>query len=339
MILVTGGTGLVGAHLLFELTRKYDSIRAVKRHSSDLQAVRKVFGYYAGATEADALFEKIEWVTADINDIPALNEAFKGISLVYHCAALISFDPSDEKKMRHINIEGTANIVNLCISNKIKKICYVSSVAALGSVPKQAVIDESLTWNPEENHNDYAISKYGAEIEVWRGSQEALDTVIVNPGIILGPGFWDSGSGQIFNRIDKGLSYYFPKVSGFVSVKDVVRAMIQLTESDIVDEKFILVAENVSFEVILKKVARYLQKPEPHKKLKKWMITTGWIFQKIGSWFGMKREVTRESINSLYEKSEYDNSKIRSAIDFEFTPIDEVLKETAEIYLAEKATK
>lgn len=339
MILVTGGTGLVGAHLLFELARKNDSIRATKRHSSDLHGVRRVFGYYTSDAEADSLFKKIEWVTADINDIPSLTEAFKDISLVYHCAALISFDPSDEKKLRQINIQGTANIVNLCVANNIQKLCYVSSVAALGSVPKQPVTDESLTWNPEENHNDYAISKYGAEIEVWRGSQEGVDTVIVNPGIIIGPGFWDSGSGQIFSRIDNGLSYYFPKVSGFVGVKDVVKAMILLTEADIANEKFILVAKNISFETVLKKVAHNLGKPEPNKLLKKWMIAAGWIFQKIGSWFGRRQEITRDSINGLYEKSNYDNSKVKKTIDFHFTPIDQVLKETAEIYLSEKPTK
>ncbi|AVR45235.1 NAD-dependent epimerase [Christiangramia fulva] len=336
MILVTGGTGLVGAHLLFELTRKYDTIRATKRHSSDLQAVRKVFAYYTTAAEADLLFEKIEWITADINDIPALTEAFKEISIVYHCAALISFDPSDEKKLRRINIEGTANIVNFCIANNIKKLCYVSSVAALGSIPKQDMTDEKLNWNPEENHNDYAISKYGAEIEVWRGSQEGLEVVIVNPGIILGPGFWNNGSGEIFSRIDKGLKYHFPKVSGFVGVQDVVKAMITLTESEISNEKFILVSENLSFETVLKNVARYIHKPEPHKRLKKWMIATGWIFQKIGSWFGRKQEITRESINGLYENNFYDNSKIKQAIDLKFTPINKVLKETAEIYLQEK---
>ncbi|MCM8568709.1 NAD-dependent epimerase/dehydratase family protein [Gramella jeungdoensis] len=338
MILVTGGTGLVGTHLLYELVQKNARIRATVRPSSDIRTVRKVFGYYSEKAEADRLFNKIDWVTAEINDIPALTEAFEGIKSVYHCAALISFDPSDEKRLRKINIEGTANVVNLCIAKKIRKLCYVSSVAAIGSGPGEK-IDENAKWNPEEDHNDYAISKYGAEIEVWRGTQEGIDTVIVNPGIIIGPGFWNSGSGKIFSRIDKGLKFHFPKVSGFVGVNDVVEAMIRLMNTDIRNEKFILVSENLSFEYVLKATAEYMDKPRPNKQLKKWMIAIGWIFQKIGSWFGGKREITKDSIKGLYTKTYYNSSKISKAINLEFTPISEVLKETTRFYLKESAKK
>ncbi len=335
MILITGGTGLVGAHLLYELAQRNDRIKATKRHSSDIQAVRKVFGYYRPEAEADALFNKIEWITADINDIPSLTKAFEEADYVYHCAALVSFDPSDEKKLRKINIEGTANVVNLCIAHKIKRLCYVSSVAAIGSNLNGKEIDENVRWNPEENHNDYAISKYGAEIEVWRGTQEGVETVIVNPGIIIGPGFWNDGSGQIFKRVDNGLSYHFPKISGFVGVKDVVSAMVKLMNSPIKNEKFILVSENLSFEHVLKQTAGFLGKPQPKKPLKKWMVFFGWIFQKIGSWFGGSREITRQSVNTLFEKTCYDNSKIQESLQFEFTPVQQVLKETATIYKKE----
>ena len=335
MILVTGGTGLVGAHLLYELTRKNKMLRATIRPSSDIDKVRKVFGYYCPEAEADHFFKKIEWVTANLNDIPALEKAFEGVTCVYHCAALISFDPSEEKKLRKINIEGTANIVNLCISHRIEKLCYVSSVAAIGSVKKGKTISEDSKWNPEQDHNDYAISKYGAEIEVWRGTQEGVNTVIINPGIILGPGFWNSGSGKIFSKIDKGLNYHFPKVSGFVGVEDVVNSMIQLMNSPIKNEQFIVVAENVSFEKVIKDTAIFLGKPEPQKQLKKWMIALGWFFQKIGSWFGAKREITRASINGLYEETYYDNSKIIETLDFEFKPVKTVLKETSGIYKRE----
>ncbi len=333
MILVTGGTGLLGAHLLYELTQKNEKLRATKRFSSDIQTVRKVFGYYSKPEEADRLFNKIEWKEADITDIPELTKAFKGVEIVYHCAALISFDPSDEKKLRKINIEGTANVVNLCISQEIKKLCYVSSVAALGSNLKNSKIDETANWNPEEDHNYYAISKYGAEIEVWRGTQEGVNTVIVNPGVIFGPGFWKEASGQIFKRVDKGLKYHFPKVSGFVGVTDVVKAMITLMDSNIKSEKFILVSENMSFETVLKKTARNLGKPEPSKQLKKWMLRVGWAFQKIGSWFGMKRQITNDSISGLFESTYYDNTKICNIM--ELTPVEDVIEQTAYIYRKE----
>jgi len=338
MILVTGGTGLVGSHLLYALAANNKKIRATIRPSSDTSQVRKVFGYYSENAEADRFFESIEWVTADVNDIPSLSLAFEGITEVYHCAALISFDPSDEKKLRKVNIEGTANIVNLCIANKISKLCYVSSVAALGSTPNSSEVDENSKWNPEDNHNDYAISKYGAEIEVWRGTQEGVDAVIVNPGVIIGPGFWDSGSGKIFSKIDKGLNYHFPKVTGFVGVQDVVNSMITIMNSTIKNEQFIIVSENLSFESVFKKVAESMNKPEPSKQLRKWMIAMGWIFQKIGSWFGRKRQITRDSINGLYEETYFDNSKLRSKLNFEYTSMDRVLEDTSEVYKKEDVT-
>lgn len=338
MILVTGGTGLVGSHLLYDLCGREDRIIATKRPDSNTAAVRKIFGYYSPEADADALFSKINWVDADLLDIPSLEKALANITVVYHCAALISFDPKDEKAMRNINIQGTANMVNLCIAYKVQKFCFVSSVAALGPGNKNGVVNEQSKWNPEENHNDYAISKYGAEIEVWRGSQEGLNAIIINPGVIIGPGFWDNGSGELFSRIDKGLSYHFPKVSGFVAVQDVVRAMTLLTNSEIKNEQFTLVSENLSFEKVLKATAAYLHKPQPDKQLKKWMIALGWFFQKIGGLFGMRQQITRDSINGLFEKTYYDSSKIKSAIGFEFQPVDETLKKTADIYLKETSS-
>jgi len=336
MILVTGGTGLVGSHLLYELAGKNEKLRAIFRPSSDIGQVRNVFSYYADKAEADALFKSIEWVIADINDIPSLTLAFQDITKVYHCAALVSFDPSDEKKLRKINIEGTANIVNLCIANKIAKLCYVSSIAAIGSNQNNSKHDETSKWNPEENHNDYAISKYGAEIEVWRGTQEGVDTVIVNPGVVIGPGFWDSGSGKLFTKIDKGVNYHFPKVTGFVGVKDVIKSMVELMNSSVKNEQFIVISENLSFESVLKDTANYMDKPEPSKQLKKWMIAMGWIFQKIGSWFGGKRQITRDSINGLHEKTYFDNTKIKQSLKFEFTPVTKTLQQTADIYAHQK---
>ena len=335
MILVTGGTGLVGAHLLYKLAQENNRLKAVVRPTSDISKARKVFGYYCEQKKADLLFNRIEWVTANINDIPTLETAFTGVDQVYHCAALISFDPADEKELRKTNIRGTANIVNLCIANKIKKLCYVSSVATTGSAKNNSRIDENTHWNPEDNHNDYAISKYGAEIEVWRGTQEGVDTVIVNPGVILGPGFWNSGSGKIFTKIDQGLKFHFPKVTGFVGVEDVVDIMMLLMKSPIKNENFILVSENLSFEEILKTTADLLEKPRPNRQLKKWMIGLGWILQKAGSLFGFKRQLTRDSVKGLYTETYYDNSKIRNSLNFEFTPVKKVLENTSKIFKKE----
>ena len=336
MILVTGGTGLVGSHLLYHLLRKDEQIRAIHRSTSDLEKVHKIFTYYTSEAEAEVLFRKIEWVKADIVNIPSLEKVFEGIQTVYHCAALISFDPKDENKLRKINIEGTANIVNHCIAFQVKKLCFVSSIASIGEPVKKDVIDEKCAWNPEKPHSDYAISKYGAEIEVWRASQEGVQVIIVNPGVIIGPGFWNSGSGKLFSRVADGLKYHFPKVTGFVGVNDVVKGMIRLMDAELKNEQYIQVSENLSFESVLKMVARELEKPEPDVQLKKWMIFMGWIFQKIGGWFGVKREITFSSIKSLYHENNFSSKKIKNELDYDFEGIESVISSTAEIYRKEE---
>ena len=332
MILVTGGTGLVGAHLLYELVRAGEKIRAIHRENSDLNKVLEVFSFYSEAEEAEKLFHQIEWKVADLNNIPQLTAAFVEVQQVYHSAALVSFDPADEQELRKVNIEGTANIVNLCISCKVHKLCFVSSIAALGNITNADKIDETGKWNPEGKHNDYAISKYGAEIEVWRGTQEGVNAIIVNPGVIIGPGFWNSGSGKIFKKIDSGLSYYFPKVTGFVGVQDVAKSMVILMNSEKVNEQYVLVSENISFKQVFVWAAKALKRKKPKRKLQKWMIAFGWFFQKTGSIFGRKRSITYETINSLHEESFYDNSKIIQEINYQFEPMESVVKRTASNY-------
>ncbi len=337
MILVTGGTGLVGSHLLLNLLKAGKKVRALHRKNSGLAAVEHVFNYYTSTEEAKSLFQQIEWFEADITNILQLNKAFKNIQYVYHCAALVSFDPADDKKLRKINIEGTANIVNLCIAFKVEKLCYVSSVAALGKSLNSKEINERNMWNPEDDHSDYAISKYGAEIETWRGTQEGGPTVIVKPGVIIGPGFWKEGTGKIFSKIDKGMNYHFPKIAGFVGVKDVVDVMQKLMQAEIKNEDYILVSENLSFKTVFELTATELGKPKPQKSLKKWMLWFGWFFQKIGGFFGAKRNITKNTVNTLFQHAVYKNQKIKESIGFEFTPMQKVIAETAKFYKKDKA--
>ena len=242
MILVTGGTGLVGAHLLYKLISSNENVRAIYRSERKLEQVKSVFANFT--TEYDSLFNSIDWVQADILDIPALSEAFTNVTHVYHCAAFVSFEPDKYKLLRKTNIEGTANIVNLCISNTVKKLCYVSSIATLGKPLNSTFIDEETVWNPEDNNSVYAITKYGAEMEVWRGSQEGLDVVVVNPGVILGAGIWHYGTGSLFKKAHNGLKYYTSGTIGLITAEDVTVLMIALMKSNIINERYVLVAEN-----------------------------------------------------------------------------------------------
>lgn len=332
MILVTGGTGLVGSHLLYKLVSVHEKVRAIYRDEQKLEKVKNVFSYYTA--DFKNLFDAIEWVKADILDIPSLTEAFNGVSYVYHCAALVSFEPNKYASLRKINIEGTANIVNLSVSNNIQKLCYVSSIATLGSTLNNQPISEETLWNPEVDNNMYAITKYGAEMEVWRAAQEGLNAVIVNPGVILGAGFWNEGSGSVFKRAHNGLNFYPSGTIGLVSVEDVVAVMVALLKSDINNERFVLVAENWTYKKFLQHLATSVNKTPPTKKVPAWILQILWKLDwLIYSLTRKPRTLTKHLGKSLSSKSFFSNDKIIATLNFEFQPIDKVITKVGTHYL------
>ena len=331
MILVTGGTGLVGAHLLFHLLNENQPIRAIYRNEKKFDTVKRIFGYYTN--NADALFDTIEWVKADLNNIPQLTEAFKDITHVYHCAAFVSFEPDKFNLLQKTNIKGTANIVNFCIDHKVEKLCYVSSIAALGASLNNKAITEDTEWNKEIDNSVYAITKYGAELEVWRGTQEGLDAVIVNPGVIIGPGIWRYGSGSLIKMIYNGLKYYTTGSTGYVDVNDVVKAMIQLVKSDVKNERYILVSENLSFKDFFIKTANYLGVKPPQKEAKPWLLNIAWRLDWLKHKLTKKRRVlSKQTANSAVTTTIYSNNKIKDAIGFEFLPMDKSIKTTTSFF-------
>ena len=331
MILVTGGTGLVGSHLLYHLSLQNENIRAVYRSKSSLEKVKKVFAYY---TNDKKCFDKIEWYEADITDVPKMITAFEKVKQVYHCAAFISFNPKDYIEMRKVNIHGTAIIVNLSIDAKIDKLCFVSSIAAVGE-PKtnEEFITEDCEWNKELDNSGYSITKFGAEMEVWRASQEGVDVVIVNPGVILGAGFWDSGSGKLFSQVYNGFNYYTEGVTGFVSVQDVVKPMVDLMNSTIKNERFILVSENKSFKEVFFSIADAFGKNRPKTKIKPWQTAIFWrIAWLISKITGKEPLLSKYSARSAHSVSNYSSEKIIKSLSYNFESIDESIKNISELY-------
>lgn len=325
MVLVTGGTGLVGSHLLLHLIENGENVRAIYRKLETIQKTKNLFSYY----KKENLFEKIDWLQADILDIPSLEIAFENVEFVYHCDACISFDPKDEAIIRKTNIEGTANIVNFCLTKNVQKLCFISSIAALGDLKEnEKIITEETEWNPEKSHSDYAISKFGAEMEIWRGQQEGLNSIIVNPGVILGPRIWNEGSGIIFNKIEKGFPFYTKGTTGFVAVIDVVRLMVQLMKSEIKNERFALVANTISFQELFNSMA------DAHKVKRPWVYISpfvigilwrlDWVFS---TFFRTKRILDKETAIASYSESLYSNEKVKNALKIDFLDIHHYIKE------------
>ncbi|NCT09605.1 MAG: NAD-dependent epimerase/dehydratase family protein [Flavobacteriia bacterium] len=330
MILVTGGTGLVGSHLLVHLSFQNEPIRAIYRSTSSLEKVKKVFLSY---TNDATFFEKIEWFLADITDVPSMIPAFFGVKQVYHCAAFISFNPKDYREMRKINIHGTAIVVNLAIDAKVEKFCYVSSIAAVGESLTNDMITEENEWNKELDNSGYSITKFGAEMEVWRASQEGIPVIVVNPGVILGSGFWDSGSGKLFSQIYNSFQFYTDGITGFVSVKDVVKAMILLMKSELKNERFILVSENKSFKEVFFSIADAFGLKRPARKIIYWQTEVFWRIAWLISKITQKDPlISKYSARSAHHISYYSSDKIKKILNFEFENIENIVQEMVSKY-------
>lgn len=335
MILVTGGTGLVGSHLLFGLVRSGKKVRALKREKSDLSQIKKIFSLYDA--NPGILLENIEWVTGDITDIYSLYEAMEGVEQVYHTAAMVSFHPADKPEMFKINVDGTANVVNACLFKGVKKLCNVSSIAALGNSENGEYIDEETRWKNSGKNSRYSLSKYAAEREVWRGTIEGLPAVIVNPSVIIGPGDWNKGSSALFQQVWDGLKFYTRGVNGYVDVHDVAKAMILLMDSDIENSRFIVSSENLDYLEVFSMIAEGLGKKKPSMKATAFLRQMAWRAEMLRSAFtGGKPLITRETARTSAQKYYYSNEKIRTTLGFEFIPMVDSFRETCKIFMHER---
>lgn len=332
MILLTGGTGLVGSHILYDLTSRGEKVRATRRDSSSTEVVERLFRYYAGE-EADQLLERIDWVNADLADYYSMESTLTGVTHVIHSAAMVSFNPGEAEKMLSVNAEGTANIVNASLEKGIEKFCFVSSVSSLGRHPEGQEIDEDVEWQPDDNRSAYSHSKFRAEMEVWRASKEGLSVIIVNPSVIIGPVDWKRSSGRLFYSVRRGTPFYTGGVTGFVDARDVAAAVSELIKSDVVNERFILNGENLSFKVFFSKVAKALNKRPPLLKATEWMTGIGWRLNlMLCAIAGKAPAITKDTARAAHNKSYYSSRKFSEKFNFTFRSIDDAVQNTTQWY-------
>jgi nucleoside-diphosphate-sugar epimerase len=331
MILVTGGTGLLGSHLLYQLVISGINPIALKRKSSDISKTRKIFNYYND--NVDDLMNKIKWVDGDILDYHSIEDAFDGVTEVYHTAATVSFKSSDKKKILSNNIQGTANIVNVSLNKKIKKLVHVSSIGALGRADTNGLVTEETHWNSKKT-SVYSTSKYSSELEVWRGIAEGLNALIINPSIILGPGDWDSGSSKLFKTMYNGLKFYSNGTNGFVDVNDVVTIMIQLMNNSISGERFIVNSENISYKDLFYTMAKELKVEPPRYSASRFLAEIGWRVLWLKTLVtGKNATITRETAETANQEYRYSNNKIKNLTGIEFITVHESLKRNSAFFL------
>ncbi len=320
-VLVTGGTGFLGEYIVRELlSHQYEVFLLVRSLS------KCVFLNHPGVTV----------IEGDILDVVVLDEIIQEVDYVIHAAAMVSFSPSEAEEMTRINVKGTENVVNLCLESNIKKLIFVSSIAALGRTENQGVISEITKWMPYALNSKYAVSKRKAELEVLRGKEEGLEVAIVNPGVILGAGDWDRSSGKIFKLVYKGLRFYNRGVNGYVGVKDVAKAIRIMMEAPLENgERFVLVAENLSQKELFTEIALSMNKRPPQWELPPFLAKiAGVLMEFIGKITGKSMLISRETVRTSLHQHFYDGSKITRKLEFQYTPLKEVIRESGAIFLS-----
>ena len=333
MIFVTGGTGLVGSRLLAQLVAdESNEIVALKRKKSDLRWVNKVF--FQHFSNPDLYLKRIQWVDGDILDYFFLEELIPAGVEVYHAAAKVSFQKKEAALVMQTNVEGTHNLVNVCLKNKVRKLAYVSSIAALGRGEVNHATTENDFRTTSKGTSVYSASKYEAEMEVWRGIAEGLNAVIINPAVILGSGNWKKGSTELFNTVYKGLKFYTKGTNGYVSAEDVAKALILLMKSDISSERFILSQGNYSYQFLFDMIAKGLRVKVPNFYASPFLSEIAWRSLSFISFFTRKQPlITKETAHSANAFYNYSSEKFLQKTEFEFMPIEETIAAVCKEYL------
>lgn len=324
LILVTGASGFLGQHLVQRLSQEGEPVRAIY-HNTPPSALLKNLS-------------NITWQQADLLDVYDVQEIMRDVKQVYHCAAIVSFDAKDKNDLLHVNIETTTNVVNAALDAGVEKMVYVSSVASLGRSVTDKEITEDTEWEESPHNSTYSKSKYFAEMEVWRSMAEGLNTVVINPGIILGEGDWEKGSAKLIQTADEEFPYYTEGINAFVDVKDVVNIALMVMNSDVIEERFIVSAGNFSYKEIFTLMADALQKKPPHIRANKFLTGLVWRWSVLKSFFTKEQPtITKETATTAQKKAYYNNEKLLNAFpSFAYRPMKETIDRMAKQYLADK---
>lgn len=328
MVFVTGVTGLVGRYLVDELLLAGEEVRALCRPTSDRTAVHQ-FLAQCGTDDAS-----LQWVEGSLHDGMFLEEALEGCQRVYHCAALVSFHPKDAEEMMRINRDATGMLVNAMLHVGVEELIHVSSVAALGRKPGEPV-HEDVPFEDGRDVSNYARSKFAAELEVWRGQEEGLRVLAVNPVIVLGQGDFSRSSSMLFTLVHRGLTWYPTGTNGFVAARDVARACTLLAVHNCWGERFVLCSENASYQQLMAWMAEAMGLPAPHRPLKAWMMGTAWRLSALWEALtGRRAPISKESVENTNKDHRYATDKLErtlkaKGVDWTYEPIQTTIEATA----------
>lgn len=334
-VLVTGSTGLLGSHLIAKLLHQNKTVIATKRKNTNTEVTQKILSYYFNDNQ---FFERLVWIEPDFFNPYEWEEILSvyQINEIYHCAGNVSFNDKRKEEILKTNVGITTHLVNACIDKEVK-FCYVSSIAALLNQFEHNNITEKTFWQPGKYEYTYALSKYLGECEVWRGIEEGMNAVIVNPGIIVGAGNWNRGWGILVQKAYKGIPFYTTGKTGYVAVEDVVDIMIQLMDKNIFGQRFILTENNYTFKEILEELHLSLSRPIPKYQAAPWMLHFVRAIENIYSFFNRDYEpsFTKGTVQAAFTENIYNNSLIKNTLNYHFRPIKPYIHKVSEKFLQE----
>jgi len=312
-ILITGITGLFGSYLAKEFSE-----------------IGEIYGL-ARVTSSKRLTENFNfpviWRLGDLAEVDSLEEALQGIDLVIHAAGMVSFDSRDERKLYQVNIIGTANLVNAMLLTGVQKLIYISSVAAIGRSQELFVLDENYKWTESPLNTVYSNSKYYGELEAWRGEQEGLDLLVVNPSILLGKISDDRSSTDIYHYVLEENKYYPSGNINYIDVRDAARITRMLFNSALWGERFILNAESIAYQKFFQLMAEAFDKKSPSTLVNpitlKMAVFFNQIFRKLG-W--SKSPLNKKTAMISQQKTIFNNSKVNDVLNFEYRSLKETFR-------------
>lgn len=321
-VLVTGGTGFLGSYIIKQLVEKGYTVRAIRRRNKTPFWIEK------------EIIDKVQWVEGDVLDVIALQDVMEEVDTVIHSAAVVSFDKKDRKQMYQVNVEGTANVVNMALEKGVRRMVHISSVAALGRTTNGDHVTEEKKWEESKTNTHYAISKFKAELHVWRGMSEGLEAVILNPATILGYGDWHSSSCAIFRQMHDGFKWYTSGINGFVDVEDVARVAILLMESNLCEQRYIACGDNWTFKKLQEQIAEGFNVAPPKTVASPFLLGVAWRLEWLKSKLtGKKPLLTRESAKVAQSQTYFDSKKLLEALPgFAFTPLEKTIKQACDKY-------
>jgi len=331
-VFITGATGIVGSHMLIRLLRAGNNVRVFVRENSNRQVIKNALDYNGLS------HERLEYVVGDISDPYGLKSAMADCEEVYHCAAMVSFDPLLTNRLVEVNAGGTANIVNACLELGVQRLCYISSTAAIGDVWVDGYLTEQSAWTTDKGRSGYSLSKRYAELEVWRGREEGLNALIVNPGLVVGAGNWGESSTTIILSCENGMTLYPSGSNGFVGADDIARFCLEGMEKAWFNGSYLLIAENLSFKEFFGHCTDAFGSRTPKIGIPKSLAKVGQLLLMMLEALRINfLSITSQNIDSAYRTAVYSNEQA-VAMGFEFMPVKSAIKKMVDQYKKEKAS-